>query len=81
MNLKPDWKKLVSDGRKLLADWKGLLHKCLPYVLAVAFAGATFLSVLGVQSANAEYITLQGTRNEIQNEKASLQARKSTSKH
>lgn len=74
MNLKPDWKKLVSDGRNLLTDWKGLLHKGLPFVLAIVFAIATFLSVMGVQSANAEYITLQGTRNEIQNEKASLQA-------
>ena len=74
MNLKPDWKKLVSEGRKLITDWKSLLHKGLPWMLAVVFAGATFLSVMGVQSANAEYITLQGTRNEIQNEKASLQA-------
>ena len=54
MNLKPDWKKLVSDGRKLIPDWKSLLHKGLPYVLAVVFAVATFLSVMGVQSANAE---------------------------
>lgn len=72
MNLKPDWKKLASDWRKLVPDWKELIHKGLPYVLAVVFASATFLSVLGVRSANAEYISLQGARNELANEKESL---------
>ncbi len=76
MNLKPDWKKLVSDGRKLITDWKGLLHKGLPYVLAVVFAAATFLSVMGVQSANAEFISLQGSRNELETEKQALHTSK-----
>lgn len=74
MNLKPDWKKLVSDCQKLVPDWKTLLHKGIPYALAVVFAAATFLSVLGVQSANAEYISLQGSRNELESEKQVLQA-------
>ncbi len=73
MNLKPDWKKLLSDGQKLIPDWKELIHKGLPYVLAVVFASATFLSVLGVRSANAEYISLQGARNELETEKQTLQ--------
>lgn len=76
MNLKPDWKKLVSEGRKLITDWKGLLHKGLPYVLAVVFAAATFLSVMGVQSANAEFISLQGSRNELETEKQALHTSK-----
>ena len=73
MNLKPDWKKLVSDCQKLIPDWKELVHKGLPYALAVVFASATFLSVLGVRSSNAEYISLQGARNELENEKQTLQ--------
>ena len=74
MNLKPDWKKLVSGGRELITDWKGLLHKGLPYVLAVVFAAATFLSVMGVKSANTEFISLQGSRNELETQKQSLYA-------
>ena len=73
MNLKPDWEKQGSDGQRLIPDWKTLLHKVIPYLLAVVFAAATFLSVLGVQSANAEYISLQGSRNELENEKQALQ--------
>ena len=73
MNLKPDWKKLVSDCQKLIPDWKELIRKGLPYMLAVVFASATFLSVLGVRSANAEYISLQGARNELETEKQNLQ--------
>ena len=74
MNLKPDWKKLASAGRKLIPDWKTLIHKGLPYALAVVLASATFLSVLGVRSTNAEYVSLQGSRNELENEKRNLSA-------
>ena len=74
MNLMPDWKKLASDCQRLIPDWKTLLHKGLPYALAVALASATFLSVLGVRSTNAEYVSLQGTRNELENEKQNLNA-------
>ena len=74
MNLKPDWKKLASDCQKLIPDWKTLIHKGLPYALAVVLASATFLSVLGVRSTNAEYVSLQGSRNELENEKRNLSA-------
>ena len=74
MNLKPDWKELSAKVKRLIPDWKELLHKGLPYVLAVVFASATFLSVLGVRSANAEYISLQGARNELESEKHNLQS-------
>ena len=72
MNLKPDWKKLVSGGRKLITDWKIWLPKVLPYAFAVVFAAATFLSVMGVKSANTEFISLQGSRNELETQKQSL---------
>ena len=86
MNLKPDWKKLVSGGRKLITDWKkllcdaqkrqldwkGLLHKGMPYLLAVVFAVATYMSVVGVQSTNSDFISLQGTRNELETQKQAL---------
>lgn len=74
MNEKPDWKKLVSGGRKLITDWKTWLPKGLPYALAVVFAAATFLSVMGVKSANTEFISLQGSRNELETQKQSLYA-------
>ncbi len=61
-----------ESGRKLITDWKSLLHKGLPYVLAAVFAAATFLSVMGVQSANAELINLNGMKNEIETEKQAL---------
>ncbi len=74
INLKPDWKERIANWRKQIPDWKTLIHKGLPYVLAVVFASATFLSVMGVQSANAEYISLQGARNELETEKQNLYA-------
>lgn len=71
-DLKPRWKERIAQWREKIPNWKTLLHKGLPYVLAIVFAAATYLSVMGVQSANAEYISLQGTRNELQNEKQAL---------
>ena len=86
MNQKPDWKnllsggqklvdgwkKFLSDGRKQVIDWKSLLHKGLPYALAIIFATATYLSVVGVKSTNADFISLQGTRNELETQKQAL---------
>lgn len=69
-----NWKKLAPDSQKLIPDWKTLIHKGLPYVLAVVFAVTTFLSVMGVQSANAEYISLQASINELESEKQSIQS-------
>lgn len=74
MSLKPDWKQLKADCQRLIPDWKTLLHKGLPYALAVILASATFLSVLGVRSTNAEYVSLQGARNELESEKQILDA-------
>ena len=88
MNLKPDWKKLTSALRKPLPSgkkgkycaeapafvWKSVLHKGIPYVLAVVFAAATYLSVWGVKSANADFVSLQGTKNELETQKQALYA-------
>lgn len=86
MNQMPDWKKLLSDGRKLvdgwkkphsgernlIIDWKGLLLKGLPCALAIVFAVATYLSITGVQSTNSDFISLQGTKNELETQKQAL---------
>ena len=62
----------LKDKLRLL-DWRKIAQKCMPYVLAVVLASATFLSVLGVQSTNAEYMTIQNSKAEMEAEMASLE--------
>ena len=85
-NLIPNREKLASVGRKFVPgrnkgkycaqgpalNWKTTLHKALPYVLVVVFALATFASVVGVNSTNTDFISLQGTKNELETQKQAL---------
>lgn len=60
MNLKPDWQQLIQKG--------------MPYVLAAVLASATVFTVLGVQSTNVEYMNIQQTKAEMEEEKLTLEA-------
>jgi len=74
MNLKTDWQKRVSDWKTRLPDWKKLIIKGLPGILAVVFASATFLTVLGVHSTNAEYMTVQDSKAQMEAKMQDLEA-------
>ncbi len=67
MDLKSLWQKYVP-------DWKTLLRKCLPYALVAVFASATVFAVMGVQDTQQKYMTINGTKAELETQKQELDA-------
>lgn len=67
MHLKSLWQKYVP-------DWKLLLHKCLPYVLAVVLLLATVLTMVGQQAKKQDLVNIDAAKAELEAQKQALAA-------
>ena len=74
MNLKPLWEKAVSAWHTLAPDWQTFIRKSMPYILVAVFTSATAFAMVGVQAVGKEYMTIEGTKAELENEKQELAA-------
>lgn len=66
MHMKALWQKYVPDGKRLL-------HKCLPYALAVVLALATALTAVGQQAKEQGFANIGTATADLEAQKLSLQ--------
>lgn len=72
MSLKTAGQKIASGWHKRTPNGQTLIHKCMPFLLVAALASATVFAALGVRFAQQEYVTISGTKLELEAEKQVL---------